>query len=132
MNKLYSFVYLNFLKIVIIVYYSIPTFYFIYIFNIDFFLSNVYLNMNNYIINQTQYDIAKQLGLKIKSSTRKNKKIDVYIKDKNRDWKYYKSIGALGYHDYYSYLENDKDLAFKKRKNYHNRMQHHPDYDING
>jgi len=86
----------------------------------------------SYIINDKQYKIANEIGIQIKPSTRKNKKIDIYIKDKNRNWKYYTSIGDIRYNDYYYYLEIDKDLAFKKRKNFHARMVHHPDYDIHG
>ena len=80
-----------------------------------------------YIINDTQYNIAKQLGIEIKPSTRKNKKIDVYLNNK-----YYRSIGSLGYNDYYSYLDIDKNLAYKKRKNYHKRMNKNNDYYDNG
>lgn len=70
-----------------------------------------------YEIKKRSYDNAKKLGVIIKQSTNPKKKIDVY--DKNE--KKIASIGAIGYNDYISYLEIDKELAEKKRQQYMKR-----------
>lgn len=57
-----------------------------------------------YIIKPYSIKKANALGVIIKPSNRKNKKIDVY--DKNN--KYLVSVGALGYSDYPTYLELEK------------------------
>ena len=61
----------------------------------------IYLNLqciyNNVSYNITQYtlDRAKQLGVVVKPSTSKNKKIDVF-----KNGSKVASVGALGYGDY--------------------------------
>ena len=55
-----------------------------------------------YEINKYSFDKAKNLGVKIKPSARKGKKIDVF------DWngQYITSIGDIRYDDYTTYLKN--------------------------
>ena len=69
-----------------------------------------------YVIKKYSYDQAKALGVTIKPSTFKNKKIDVY-KDNN----FICSIGDSRFYDFPSYLEIDKDLALERRRLYHIR-----------
>jgi len=54
-----------------------------------------------YEITDYSYQRAKDLGVKIRPSTKKGKKVDVL------DWnnQYITSIGALGYSDYPTYLK---------------------------
>ena len=70
-----------------------------------------------YQIKEYSYNKAKLLNVKITSSTRKGKKIDVY---KNGD--YIASIGALGMNDYPTYIKkNGKEYANERRALYHQR-----------
>ncbi len=63
---------------------------------------------------------AKQLGVVVKQSTRKGKKIDVF----DKYGKKLASIGALGYSDYPTFIEEKGKLfAEQKRKNYKARHQ---------
>jgi hypothetical protein len=63
---------------------------------------------------------AKELGVVVKQSTRKGKKIDVF----DKEGKKISSIGALGYGDYPTFMqEKGKDFADQKRKNYKARHQ---------
>ena len=60
---------------------------------------------------------AKAFGVDIKPSANKNKKIDVFKDDKK-----IATIGAIGYKDYGTYLqENGKEFAEKKRQLYRQR-----------
>jgi len=60
---------------------------------------------------------AKEYDVIIKPSANKNKKIDVFKNDTK-----IASIGAIGYKDYGTYLqENGKEYADKKRKLYRQR-----------
>jgi hypothetical protein len=76
-------------------------------------------------ISKYSRDKAKSLGVNIKSSTKKGKKIDV-----SKDGKLVASIGAKGYKDYPTYLaENGKKEAEKRRKLYkmrHEKDRHNP------
>ena len=75
-----------------------------------------------YKIKKIQYDKAKKEGVEIKPSTLKKKKIDVF-----KDGKKVSSIGAKGYKDYGTYLEElPKKDANKKRKNYLARHSKEP------
>jgi hypothetical protein len=68
----------------------------------------------SYQIKQIQIDKAKKLGLEIKPSITKKKKIDIY-----KNGEKVGSVGAIGYKDYGTYLEElPKKEADKKRKNY--------------
>jgi hypothetical protein len=68
-----------------------------------------------YSITDYSYAQAKKLGVEIKPSTKKNKKIDV-IKDNKII-----SIGDKRYKDYPNYLKIDKNLAEQRRKLYNIR-----------
>jgi hypothetical protein len=69
---------------------------------------------------------AKLLGVKVKLSKVKGKKIDVFKNNKK-----IASIGALGYSDYPTYIESKgKDFADKRRKLY--KIRHKKDKDIVG
>jgi len=72
-----------------------------------------------YSITDYSYEQAKKLGVEIKPSSKKGKKIDV-IKDNKII-----SIGAKGYKDYPNYLKIDKNLADQRRKLY--KMRHEKD-----
>ena len=64
---------------------------------------------------------AKRLGVDIKPSTKKNKKIDVY-----KDGKLVASVGAKGYKDYPTYLKTEgKKIADERRRLYKKRHSPH-------
>ena len=69
--------------------------------------------MINKSYNITKYtkDKADELGLVVKPSTRKGKKIDVFKNDKK-----IASIGAQGYSDYPSYLKTHGKEYANERK----------------
>lgn len=68
-----------------------------------------------YDIKPLQVSKAKKLGLTIKPSSNKKKKVDVF----NKEGKKLASIGAIGYMDYASYIQKlGKTDALKKRKAY--------------
>jgi hypothetical protein len=70
-----------------------------------------------YHIKKYSYNQAKLLGVKIKPSNHKNKKIDVYKNDV-----FICSIGDNRYNDYPTYLETKgKQYADKRRELYHLR-----------
>ena len=71
-----------------------------------------------YNIKKYSFDQAKKLGVIIKPSKHKNKKIDVY-----KDGSFICSIGDSRYLDYPNFLKQDKELAEKKRMAYHKRHQ---------
>jgi hypothetical protein len=74
----------------------------------------------SYQIKQYTKDKAKKLGVIVKQSTRKGKKIDVF----DKEGKKISSIGALGYGDYPTFMqEKGKTFADQKRKNYKARHQ---------
>ena len=73
--------------------------------------------MGKYRIKQLQYKNAKKLGVEIKPSTLKGKKIDVFKKGKK-----IASIGAIGYGDFATFKQtkgdefaNKRRIAYKKR-----------------
>lgn len=71
-----------------------------------------------YQIKKRQNDQAKRLGVSIKVSANPKKKLDVY-----KNGVLVASIGAMGYGDYATYLEQDKEFAEMKRKNYKARHE---------
>jgi len=71
-----------------------------------------------YSIYNRSLEQAKLLGVDIKPSTKKGKKIDVF-KGGNK----VASIGAIGYKDYPTYLETDKKNADERRRLYKIRHQ---------
>jgi len=78
-----------------------------------------------YQITDYSYAQAKKLGVDIKPSTKKNKKIDVF-----KDGKKLHSIGGKGYKDYPNYLKENKNLADERRKLY--KIRHEKDRKIIG
>ncbi len=72
--------------------------------------------MNKYKITDYSFEQAKKLGVEIKPSKVKGKKIDVF-----KDGEKVVSIGALGYGDYPTYLKEDKKKAEERRKLYKKR-----------
>ena len=79
-----------------------------------------------YQIKKYSFDQAAKIGVIIKPSIHKNKKIDVF--DKNN--KFIVSIGHIAYKDYPTYLLIDKKLAEERRKLY--KIRHAKDKDIVG
>lgn len=72
-----------------------------------------------YEISPRTYKVAKQYGLQIQSSTKKNKKIDVF-----KDGEYLASIGDSRFKDYHIYLkENGKAYANERARLYYGRHQ---------
>ena len=73
---------------------------------------------------------AKKLGVKIKQSKNKKKKIDVFkevkTKDGKKELKLIASIGAISYGDYPTFKkEKGKEFADKRRKAYKARHEKH-------
>jgi len=72
-----------------------------------------------YEIKARQKRNAKKLGVEIKPSTNKNKKVDVF-----KDGKKIASIGAIAYSDYATYIKTDgKEFADKRRTLYKGRHE---------
>ena len=79
-----------------------------------------------YTIKNYSYERAKKLGVEIKPSTRRNKKIDVF-----KNGKRIASIGALGYDDYPTFMEKEgKTSANLHRKRY--KIRHTKDRKVKG
>ena len=78
-----------------------------------------------YQITDYSYKQAEKLGVDIKPSKNKNKKIDVF-KDGNK----LASIGDKRFLDYPNYLKEDKSLAEQRRKLY--KIRHEKDRKIKG
>ena len=74
-----------------------------------------------YRIKQRTYRRARALGVTVKPSTRKGKKIDVFKKGKK-----VASVGAIGYGDYATFIQTrGKAYADKRRKAY--KIRHEKD-----
>ena len=72
-----------------------------------------------YQITNYTYRKAKRLGVTVKNSTVKHKKIDVFKKGKK-----IASVGALGYEDYPTFMRtHGKTYANRKRRAYKIRHQ---------
>ena len=86
----------------------------------------------SYTITQYTKNQAKKLGVIVKRSTNKKKKIDVFKKVKDKDGKMVlkkiSSVGAIKYNDYPTYIKlKGKEYADKRRKLYkirHNKNRH--------
>lgn len=79
-----------------------------------------------YTITDHSKQQANKLGVEIKPSTNKNKKIDVF-----RDNKKIASIGSLGMNDYGIYLKSKgKEYADERRRLY--KLRHNKDRKIVG
>ena len=73
-----------------------------------------------YSISQYTRSKAKRMGVDVRQSTRKGKKIDVF-----KNGKKVASIGALGYDDFTSYSKKNKSLAKERQRLY--RIRHSKD-----
>jgi len=79
-----------------------------------------------YQITDYSFTQAKKLGVEIKPSTQKNKKIDVFKQGKKIT-----SIGASGYGDYSTYVKTKgKDYADERRALY--KIRHAKDRNVKG
>jgi len=75
----------------------------------------------NYRISSGTRQAAKRLGVSIKVSTNKKKKLDVF-----KNGEKVASVGARGYMDYWSYLRRDGlQEARKRRRLYKARHEKH-------
>jgi hypothetical protein len=80
-----------------------------------------------YRITKYTYDQAKKLGVTVKPSTVKGKKIDVF----NKKGEKLASVGALGYADYPTFMATlGKEYAERRRKAY--KMRHEKDRHVRG
>jgi hypothetical protein len=79
-----------------------------------------------YTITNYTYKQAKKLGVQVKPSTNKTKKIDVYKKGKK-----IASIGARGYNDFPTFMKlKGKKYAQTRRKLY--KIRHEKDRHVKG
>jgi len=79
-----------------------------------------------YKIKDYSYKKAKELGVEIKPSTNKNKKIDVIKKGK-----VIASIGDINYKDYPTYIQ-EKGLSYAKERRRLYNIRHFKDKSIVG
>jgi hypothetical protein len=80
----------------------------------------------SYKITEYTKKRAKQLGVEVKPSSVKGKKIDVF-----KNGKKVASVGALGYDDYPTHIQKKgKEFAEKRRRLY--KIRHKKDKDIKG
>ena len=80
----------------------------------------------SYEINDYSFKQAKKLGVEIKPSTNKKKKVDIF-----REGKKISSIGATGYGDYSTYVKTKgKAYADKRRELY--KIRHEKTSKIKG
>jgi hypothetical protein len=76
----------------------------------------------SYKISRGSYTAAKKLGVTIKPSTVKGKKIDVF----NKKGEKISSIGALGMNDFYLWKQK-KGLEFAKKRQKAYKLRHNKD-----
>ena len=70
-----------------------------------------------YLIKPHTQERARAVGLEVRPSSKRGKKIDVY-----KDGLYIDSVGATGYKDYPTYLATEgKEVADERRRLYHIR-----------
>ena len=80
--------------------------------------------MSNYVITKYSFDKARELGLSIKVSKKKLKKIDVYT----NNGVFLGNIGDIRYNDYPHYcIIYNKEYANKRKLLYHNRHKQNSD-----
>ena len=87
-----------------------------------------------YKITAYTYKQAKRLGVIVKPSTDKTKKIDVFKllgKGKNKTLKKVASVGAAGMNDYPTFMQK-KGLAFAKTRRRLYKMRHERDRHVKG
>lgn len=73
---------------------------------------------SSYKISAYTRSKAKKMGVEVRPSTRKGKKIDVF-----KNGKKVASVGALGYNDFTTYSKKNKARASERRRLYHQRHQ---------
>jgi len=74
----------------------------------------LYILNRMYHITDYTLDKAKRIGLEVRPSTKKNKKIDVYYQGL-----YVDSVGQVGYKDFPTYLKEDGlEVALHHQKLY--------------
>jgi len=74
-----------------------------------------------YSITEYTKQKARSMGLEVKPSVHKGKKIDVY-----KDGKFIHSIGAIGYKDYPTFLKTEgKAVAEEHQRRYKQRHTQH-------
>jgi len=78
-----------------------------------------------YAITNYTYKKAKRLGLRVKPSSNKTKKIDVYKRDKK-----IASVGAYGMNDYPTYIQK-RGLKYAKTRRRLYRQRHEKDRHVN-
>ena len=78
--------------------------------------------MPSYHITNYTLKKAKKLGLEVKPSTDKTKKIDVFKRGKK-----IASVGFFGMNDYPTYLEKTKDVKFAKNRRRLYKIRHSKD-----
>jgi len=81
-------------------------------------------NEKKYKITSYTLKKAKKMGLHVKNSTNKTKKIDVYKKGKKLA-----SVGARGMNDYPTYI-NKRGLVYAKTRRRLYRIRHNKDRHI--
>ena len=82
----------------------------------------------------TKYTLkkAKKLGLVVKPSTNKTKKIDIFKVDKkNKTMKKIASVGAANMNDYPTYI-NKNGLVYAKTRRRLYRIRHNKDRHVKG
>lgn len=84
-----------------------------------------------YSIKRYTYNKAKKLGVTVKPSTNKTKKIDVFRKGTDGNKKKIASVGANGMNDYPTYIQK-RGLAYAKTRRRLYRMRHERDRHIRG
>jgi len=85
-----------------------------------------------YSIKKYTYNKAKKLGVIVKPSTNKTKKIDVFTRTKSeKGMKKVASVGANGMNDYPTYIQK-RGLAYAKTRRRLYRMRHERDRHIRG
>ena len=74
------------------------------------------MSMKRYSISSYTKQKAREMGVDVRPSTRKGKKIDVY-----KNGRKVASVGALGYNDFTTYSKKNKSRAKERRRLYHIR-----------
>jgi len=78
-----------------------------------------------YKITPHTFERAREVGLEVRPSTRKGKKLDVYVGslDPRYTGQYVDSVGALGYSDYGTFLGKDGPAVADERRRLY-RIRH--------
>lgn len=82
--------------------------------------------MSSYTITKYTKDQAKKLGLEVKPSKVKGKKIDVF-----KSGKKVASVGAIGYMDYPTYIKS-KGIAYAKERRRLYKKRHSENRNVKG